>query len=155
MMSLKRKSPWLVALAILLATAIWAFYYHARLYLNESLYVEQGSYPYKLLISDSIKSLPAFEPIAGSVKYHYSAGDGNKPQSDSLEFDSKEQTKGILTFYSNVLTKKGYRPVQAEYSTDHNVILGSAKETFNIYVDSGANVRQVTIYHLEVADKIR
>ena len=36
------------------------------------------------------------EEIVKSVKYHYSAGDSNKPQSDSVEFDTDQPNGDVL-----------------------------------------------------------
>ncbi len=138
-----------LALVIFLVTLYW---YHVKLFFDESLYVEKGSYQYELLISDSIKSLPVFEALPNSVRYHYSSGDGNKPQSDSLEYQSKQPKKAILDFYKRVLEERGYQPRHAEYVTDNNLIYGDEKKQFVVYVRDLGSTKDVSVDHQEIKD---
>jgi len=140
-------------LFIAVAVYIAYYFYYANLIFDESLYVEKDSREFELLISESVKSLPVMDAIKGSVKYHYSAGDGNKPQSDSLEFETEKQKAEILQYYSTYLQGKGYIPQQPEYISENNVIFGNEKEIFNVYVETVNNINQVAIYHLEALDQ--
>lgn len=153
---MKNKTLLLSSIFILVTTAIVyvAFYfYYASLVFDESLYVEKGSREFNMLISKSVKKLPVMHAKAGTVKYHYSAGDGNKPQSDSLEFDTEQSKDDVLKFYTKYLQDQGYVPQQLENVSDNNVILGNEDEVFNVYVETIENISQVTIYHLQSTNK--
>jgi hypothetical protein len=86
------------------------YFYYANLIFDESLYLEKGTHEFDMLISDSVKKLPVIQAIERSVKSHYSAGDGNKPLSDSLEFDTEQLKDDMLKFYTNCLAGRGYTP---------------------------------------------
>lgn len=136
-----------LSLFALLCTGL-VLYFFFDLYLTEDIYVEKGSYKYSLLISEPIKKVPVYKPRIGSVKYHYSAGDGNKPQSDSLEFDTNEPKQSILDFYQKYLYAQGYKPTQPDNVTNNNIIFGSDTDTFNVYVHEKPELNEVTIYHI-------
>jgi hypothetical protein len=152
---MKNKTLLLSSVFILVTAAIVyvAFYfYDANLIFDESLIVEKGTREFEMLISDSVKNLPVPQAKEGSVKYHYSAGDGNKPQSDSLEFDTEQSKDDVLQFYAKYLQDQGYTPQQPENVSDNNVIFGNEGEIFNVYVETMENRNQVTVYHLESTD---
>jgi hypothetical protein len=112
---------------LLVAVIVYvAFYfYYAKLIFDESLYVEKGTHEFDMLISGSVKELPVMKAIDGFVKYHYSAGDGNNPQSDSLEFGAEQSTDDVLKFYTHYLAGQGYTPQQPENVSDNNMIFGN------------------------------
>jgi hypothetical protein len=133
-----------------IAAVVAFLWYNARLFFDESLYVEKDSYEYKLLISDSIKAIPVFKPISDTVRYHYSAGDGNKPQSDSLEYETLESRETVLDFYRQYLISQGYGLQQPESNSEENIIYGNAREDFNVYVRALPAKNEVIIYHQQI-----
>ncbi len=139
-----------MAVLVAVAAVIGFLWYNARLFFDESLYVKKNSYEYKLLISDSIKALPVYKPITDTVRYHYSAGDGNKPQSDSLEYETPEPRGAVLEFYRQYLVSQGYALSQPESNSEENIIYGDAHENFNVYVRATRDKNEVTVYHQQV-----
>lgn len=142
----------LLSIATLIAAAgiFGILWYNARLIFDESIYVTEDTYEYNLLISDSIKAMPVYKPILGTVRYHYSAGDGNKPQSDSLEFETPITGQDIQSFYRQYLISMGYMLQQPESGSEESNIYGGQRENFSIYVREFEGKNEVIIYHQQI-----
>ena len=148
----KNKNFLIFSIAILAAIAavVGSLWYNARFFFDESLYVEKDSYEYNLLISDSIKDMPVHKPITDTVRYHYGAGDGNKPQSDSLEYETHEPRESVLEFYRQYLVSQGYVLLQPESNSEENIIYGNSREDFNVYVRALQGKNEVIVYHQQI-----
>lgn len=135
---------------VVIAAAVAFLCYNAKLVFDESLYVIKDSYAYKLLISDSVKAVPVYEPIVETVRYHYSAGDGNKPHSDSVEYMTPEPKGAVLEYYRQFLSSQGYIPLQAESTLGANITYSNSEEKFNIGVLIQQGNNKVVVFHRQI-----
>lgn len=136
-------------IVISVAGILWFLWYNISLMFEESLTVEKNTYAYRLLITDSVKALPIHKPIAASVRYHYSVGDGPKPGSDSLEYDTFVNKEQILKAYRDYFLSQGYERLQPPPYAEESIDYGNDQESFNVDVREMQGRSEVVIYHLQ------
>ena len=95
---------------ITLFVLIFVLYYHAKLILNESLYVEKATYPYYVVIPKEIRILPLLKP-SNSPVYFYSASDGHQPTTAEVSYQTSDNENNIIRFYNNYFTSLGYEKI--------------------------------------------
>lgn len=121
---------------ILFLLAAWSinWWYHAKLIFNDANDLQRDSYEFNLLVSDSMKKMPAHNPITGTVKYHYNAG-GAIGTSDELRFNTLLPPETIFKFYKGYFESNGYISKHPDYVTQKNIIYGNDDHTFNVYIE--------------------
>jgi len=153
-MFVKAIVKYLIITVVALSAAYAAYYYYiAQLLFKDSLYVVKDTREFNLLISRALKIMPVMEGAAsGSVKYRYGGGDGNNPQSDSLEFFIQAPVADVLQYYTRYFQSKGYASRQQRNGSPNNVMFGNGIEVFNVNVKPTSPENRVTIYHLQALE---
>lgn len=125
---------------------IFVLYYHAKLILNESLYVEKATYPYYVVIPKEIRILPLLKP-SNSPVYFYSASDSHKPTIAEVSYQTSDNENNIISFYDNYFTSLGYEKISKPEGGDKLAFKSSVGNFFvNIkYPDMSHDGSEVSI----------